>query len=800
MKDYSPRINPIRPVPTNVPAAFETGRHAHLAGSLDDFEAFEAGESQLREYWKLVIKHRLLIGCAVLVSALVSLLYAFTVSPRYTAETKIRIGTYEPVLSATKIEDMLQEKSKETNYLETQIQEITSFSLADKVLLDPKVRAQLFTKGTQGFFGKLLGGGKDLDDAPESLDETSGYKSSIGMIKGYLAAINVKPIRRTSLVAIEVTLQDPQLAALVANKHALSYIDWVRQNRIDQQSRGLTFLRSQSEELRTKVADLEREMADYAESNSIVALNKDENITVQKMSQLNKLLTDATAKRIEAENAFNEGLASLDKNAAGYDDASVLAMRAELGKLEAERDQLAAKFTSSYPRMQQINSQVARLRESVRNQREQITSGLKAKMFAAQQEEKNLREELDKQKSQAFELSKREVQYNIMNRELTTSRELLENVLKQIKETSLAVESNASNVSVVDFAVVPRVPSYPNKKLMLMLGTLFGLFIGLAAAFVLSYLDNTLRTPEDVSGTLRLPSLGVVPSFALENLNPNPTAPVSNERLAYERARDARLNDLMVSEGDEAARGLTTIQNPLADVPVVYLSHPKSLAAEAYRTIRTGILLSQAGEPPRTILVTSAQSSEGKTTSSVNLAASLASAGGKVVIIDADLRRPSVHKHFKLPSNLPGVVDIITGQRDFSEVVIADILKRVSVIPAGKIPPNPAELLGSIEMANMLDFLASKFDYVIIDSPPILPVTDSVILSRYVDGVVMVVKGASTPKKVALDARDRLKAVGARVLGVILNDVDVTGGDYYYYNRYYHSYYQADEKKEGRAA
>jgi succinoglycan biosynthesis transport protein ExoP len=233
---------------------------------------------------------------------------------------------------------------------------------------------------------------------------------------------------------------------------------------------------------------------------------------------------------------------------------------------------------------------------------------------------------------------------------------------------------------------------------------------------------------------------------------------------------------------------------------VMYVTNPKSLASEAYRTIRTAILLSQAGEPPRTILISSAQSSEGKTTSSINLAASLASAGGRVVLIDADLRRPGLTRHFGLPSGGPGLVEIITGQASIKDVAIPEILKRVTVIPSGRVPPNPAELLGSKEMIVTIQKLSEEYDYVIIDSPPILPVTDSVILSRFVDGVVLVVKGASTPRKVVRDAKTRLEAVGARFLGAILNDVDLTGGDYYYYNRYYYSYYRNEDGSDSRQA
>jgi capsular exopolysaccharide synthesis family protein len=601
----------------------------------------------------------------------------------------------------------------------------------------------------------------------------STYQASVEDIRSYLGSIDVRPIRRTSLVVIQATSDDPTIAALIASRHSVAYQDWVRTSRMSQQARGLKFLRGQADELREKVVDLEREIADYAEANSIIAVNKDENITAQKLALVSRQLTEATARRIEAENLYKESLNSLEKASAGFDDVSTQTMRSELAKLDAEYGQLSAKFTESYPRVAQLKSQIAELRRSIEGQRRQIVAGMKAKAVAAAEEEKSLNEELEQQKSRAFELSKKQVQYNVLNRELTTSRDLLENVLKQIKETSLAVESNSSNVSIVDAPTVPPFPSHPRKKLILVLGILLGLGGGIGLAFLLNYLDNTIRTPEDVAATLQLPALGVVPSF-----DSIPAAPPGSTVGA--------------EPGEVALRGAEW------DLPIIFLKAPKSLAAEAYRTIRTGILLSQAGEPPRTILVTSAQTSEGKTTSSVNLAVSLSSSGARVALIDADLRRPAIGREFNVAIGTPGLVDILTGQRSVQEVGLTHLVQGITLIPSGPIPPNPAELLGSLQMAALIDQLAGQFDYVIIDSPPILPVTDSVILSRYVDGVVLVLKGASTPRRVANDARRRLQSVGARVLGVVLNNVDVTSGDYYYYNRYYTSYYR--DETEGRAA
>ncbi len=743
-------------------------------------------EAEIREYGRVLVKYRTLIGSCLAIGVLIALIFSFTTTPLYTASSRVRISTYEPILTATKIEDMLQAKSKETNYLETQLEEMRSFSLADKILEDPKIKELIFgsVEYRSGLFSWLFGRSHDDQDKAMQVGE---YKSSLRELSAYLAAIKMKAIKRTSLVEIQATFPSAETAAFVANKHAQTYIEWVRDVRVEQQARGLQFLRAQAEEFRERVADLERELADYAEANSIVALNKDENITVQKMSQLNGLLTQATAKRIEAENIFKEAEAAMANPSAAFDDISTQQLRSELAKLEGEYSELGIKFTPSYPRMRQLKSQIEEMKRAIQGQRRQIVLGLKAKAQASAEEEKRLREELDSQKSQAFELSKRQVQYNVLNRELTSSREMLQNVVRQIKETSLAVESNASNVSIVDYAVVPNSASYPNKKLVLLLGAGLGCLLGIALAFLLDHLDNTVRTPEQLSALLRIPTLGVVPSFGSER---DPTKLIAASGAGPSASKP---NVTPPSSSPPA----TTAPNE--ETAVIYYKEPKSLASEAYRTIRTGILLSQAGEPPRTILVTSAQSSEGKTTSSVNLAACLASAGGRVVLVDADLRRPSVHRQVLFEPTKPGLVEVLTGQASLQEAYVSDLARRVTFIAAGKIPPNPAELLGSLEMASVVDRLSEEFDYVIIDSPPVLPVADSVVLSRFVDGVVLVIKGAMTPRKVVADAKARLEAVGARFLGAVLNDVDIMSGDYYYYNRYYYSYYRDVGKPEGQA-
>lgn len=735
------------------------------------------------EYWRTLLRFKFLIGAITLGTLILGTLYAFLAEPRYTAGSTVRVESYQPLIGMGTSDNIRQELSQQNQYLETQLQEIMSLSLADRVLDNGTILHVIQSDLRKGFFRSLFGGSKA--SAPERLND---YDHNLDEIYALLDSLSVRPVRRTNLVELRATYTDPEIAALMANQHARSYIDWVRDVRVRQQSRGLQFLEQQALELRTKVADLERELADYAEEHSIVALNKDENVTLQKMSQLNKLLTDATAKRIEAERIYGEA----EKNGAIasslIDDDTIQNMRTELSTLKAQYSQLAAKFLPSYPKMKQLSAQIEGLKSSIAEREQQLSATLKSKADSAAREEENLKEELEQQKSKAFELSKHQVEYNILDRELTSSRELLQNVEREKKALSLSVESNASNVDIVDLAVPPVSPSFPNKPIILILSALVGLGAGTALALLLGYLDNTVHTPDQASELLQIPNLGVVPHFQEEE-EITDLKLLSNDHNEEEAPPHLSLSP--TGSGLSLAESISKELLPGSHGnPILFQRSPQSLAAEAYRTIRTGILLSQAGEPPKTILVTSAQPSEGKTTLSTNLAACLASAGGKVVVVDADLRRPSVWNAFNADRSLPGLTDILTGQASISDVVLPSSVPNVSLLLSGRVPPNPAELVGSMEMANLLRELEELFDFVIVDSPPILPVTDSVLLSRYVDGVLLVVRGNTTPKPVIRDAKERISRSGARVLGSVLNDIDIRSSHYRYYHRYYYSSYE----------
>ncbi|MBI4639264.1 MAG: polysaccharide biosynthesis tyrosine autokinase, partial [Candidatus Tectomicrobia bacterium] len=411
-------------------------------------------------------------------------------------------------------------------------------------------------------------------------------------------------------------------------------------------------------------------------------------------------------------------------------------------------------FKPGYPRLDQLKAQVEETRRRLQRETQKVVGGIESAYRASETKEKGLRAKMEKQKAMALSLKDASVEYAILAREVDTNRQLYDSVLQRMKEMGVAAELRASNVSVIDKAEPPPWPSKPQKALSLLLSLLLGLTGGVGLAFFFEYLDNTLKTPEEVERYLRLPNLGVVPDFL--SLDQRSYAP----KLSYTQFQ---------------------LPNPPSSKEEIILyHHPFSLVTESYRTLRTAILLSRAGEPPKTLLFTSGTRGEGKTVTVVNTAIVFAQMGARVLVVDADLRRPGCHKILGMENGL-GLTELLTGQREPEEVIQPTAAPHLYFLSSGSIPPNPAELLGSKKMRETLAFLQERYDYILIDSSPVMPVSDAVLLSTMVDGVVLVANSQETPKHVVREACSRLSYARAKILGVVLNHVDMKNGDYVYY-------------------
>ena len=433
-------------------------------------------------------------------------------------------------------------------------------------------------------------------------------------------------------------------------------------------------------------------------------------------------------------------------------------LKEQLSRLEGDYANLSAEYNLGYPRLAQLKAQVDETRRRLNEEIRSVVAGIESAFLAAGAKEKELRGKFGEQRSAALQLKDASVEYAILAREVDTNRQLYNSVLQRMKEMGVAAELHTSNIFIVDEAKPPLGPSRPKIALNLLLGVLMGAMGGVALAFFFEYLDKTVSRPEDVERYVHLPTLGIVPEFSI-------------------RGKESEVSFRDATNGNGSPNGAT----PHSKTLIPSLS-PLSLVAESYRSLQTSILLSQVEEPPRTVLFASGCREEGKTTTTINTAIVFAQMEAKVLVIDADLRRSSCHKRLWL-ERAAGLTELLTGQRTLEEVIKPTLTDNLFVITGGAIPPDPAKLVGSRKMHEILTRLREQFDYIFIDSPPLIAVSDAVRLSTMVDGVVLVVKGQETTRDGLKEACSRLRYARAKILGVVLNRVDMKNGDYGYYQR-----------------
>jgi succinoglycan biosynthesis transport protein ExoP len=472
-----------------------------------------------------------------------------------------------------------------------------------------------------------------------------------------------------------------------------------------------------------------------------------------RLEQLQQEFTKVQADRFQKESLYNQVQAGRVQDLPGFLSNRLIQDLAErLSELQRDYSQITATVKPDYPNALALKKQIDTVQASLDHQKKALAENMVDEYRSAVANEKYLADALDQAKKDVNDIAEKSIQYNILKREVDTNKQLYEGLLQRQKEAVVSAASRASNIRVVDAAQTPKRPDKPRVAVNLAVGLILGLGLGIGLAFFQEYLDNTLKGPDEVETLVRLPSLGALP-LSIPN-----------------GAGKSKTKSLVTADGQArpASAGIET----------------SSVTLEAFRSLRTSILLS-ANPVPKMLLVTSALPGEGKTTTTVNLGITLASLGSKVVIVDCDMRRPSCHRITGV-ENKPGFVQCLTGHVELPQAILpVPGVENLSVIPCGPIPPNPAEILSSPLTAEILQRLRAEFEYVLVDSPPLLSVSDSRILSTITDAVVLVARAHDTPYEAVCRARDLLYAAGARVLGVALNAIDVRAGGYYAYDYYY---------------
>jgi len=714
-------------------------------------------EPSLFDYLQVIVKRKWLIAAVACAIVFVIGLYSFLVTPIYEAEMVILIERRPPRL--IDIERALVDSlgSNEATYYETQYEILHSRSLATQVIREQGLEKEPHFAGD----GKPSLPARLKAWLPFSKQEKRRKGNGIapGLIDQYLHNwLVVEPLRDSRLVKLTLRSPDPELSSRVLNAHTRAYIDQgIRlRSMASDETRG--FLRDSLEELKVKVEESEERLNDYRRERGIISLNEGENIVVDRLIDLNSRLTETQAERIafeaQAQVVWNR---DPDSVPAVIDSELVARLKEQYSLIEGEYAFLSTKFKPNYPRVVQLKAKLEETRRRLRSEVGSIVAGIESKYLAAQEKEDDLRDELEKQKEAALLLKDASVEYAILDREAETNRQLYDSILQRMKEMGVSAELRASNVFVIDAAYPPAFPASPRKSRNLALALVLGLLAGLGAAFAREYFDNTLKTPQDVERYLGLPSLGVVPDFL--TLEPESSAEPASQAVSA-------LAPVAISAEGESRE-------------VAFANDPLSLATESYRSIRTGILLSQAGEPPHTILFTSGARGEGKSATSLNTAVLFAQLGAPVLLIDADLRRPSCHTVLGMDNTI-GLTEVLTGQVDPAEA-IRPARPGLFFLSSGDRPPNPTELLGSHRMVEILATLQKEYAYILIDAPPLISLSDSVVLSTLVDGVVLLVDQKHTPRQLVRQAQAQLMRARARILGVVLNRFDMQRSSYAHY-------------------
>jgi len=731
----------------------------HMRGQADEVP-------DLLEYWRVIRKRQATILTILFVIFSLTLFATLKEKRVYEARTLIEIQKENSDIPT--IQELFQVEGISDTYLETQDRILKSDNLARRVIQElhlqetPEFAPRAKDSQTEA---AAEPGGAQVFAAPESGAAQTDVADEV--LRKFEDRLSVEPVKRSRLIEVTFDSDDPQLAARVVNTLASTFITENLEARWGASERTSEWLSQQLQGLKAKLEKSEDELQQYASNNGLLFLETDkgttENIVVQRLRELQQQLTQAEADRFEKESLYRLVQKGDYSSIPGvFDDKLMQDLSERLAELERDRSRLATTFTPDYPKVKEVQSQIDESEAVLAAERERAAKRIANDYQAAVDRENLLHEAFREQQKAANEIAERSVQYNILKREADTNKQLYVSLLEQLKETGMSASLKASNIRIVDPAFPPKKPSRPRILLNLSLALLVGLCLGTGAAFLQEHLDNTLKSSEEVEQFLRVPALGAVPAVdGHEKRN--------GVQALYDRAW------LLVGDknGSNGAPHWNRIEG----------NGSNALLSEAFHGLRTSVLLSTAKKPPSSVLITSAQSGEGKTTVAANLALSLAQLGESVLLIDADLRRPCLHNFFEI-ENCSGLVDYLTGKSDWRSFVWRAPTPGLSVLFCGPVPPNPVDLLSSESMPNLIREASREYKFVLVDSPPLLNLSDSRILATLVDGVILVVGSGTTPRDVVHRAYTSAVDAGSRILGAAINFAGLAN-DYYYSSNYH---------------
>jgi succinoglycan biosynthesis transport protein ExoP len=763
-------------------------------------------EVHLLDYWRAIRKRLwLVIGIVALITML-AVVYVARKPDFYEAQARVQVDLEDTGNLVNKTRP-LYGPTDDPIYFNTQLQILVSPGLMRRVVrtLDLEHNPDFF-KGAQrqstwqtllrmaGLRSRPQEAARQPDQLPlttsvaqatarEDLNEAKRLAPYVNTI---LAGLRVEPVKETRgyyketrLIDIKFTHTDPGVAEKVVNAIAEVYVYSNLEKRTEANSTTGDFLQKRIAELQQQIRTSEERLVNYAKNNQIISLDPNQNTVVERLAGLNQQLLQAENERKTAEAAYNAAKLP-DAASALVDDAAKQNgdVEAKLIELRQKRALLLVEATEEAPEVKEVDQQIGELDKQLKDLRSRksatLLTNLHTRYQQALEREQSLRKAFEQQRAQTLSQNEAAINYRIIQQEIETNKSLLNGLLQGAKENDVVLAGKPNNISIVDYALTPDAPVGPNRTRTVIAAFFLSIGLGLGLALFFEYLDDTVHSTEEVERVLHLPALAVIPSVGS----------AARRRVLGGIPKTTALQKHSNGNGNGNSELLMNVDS-------------RSPLAEAYRHLRTSVLLSTAGRAPKSLLVTSSLPGEGKTTTAVNTALSLAQTGASVVIIDADMRRPRLQSIFDMQGHegLSSILSSDTSEADMLLTVREDEESGLSVLTSGPIPPNPAELLGSDQMRRLIATLQANYTHVVIDSPPVSSFTDGVLISTMVDGVLLVVHGGKSSRHIVRRSKQLLNDVGAKIFGVVLNNVNLQSHDYYYYQSYYGQKYYEKEAK-----
>jgi capsular exopolysaccharide synthesis family protein len=752
--------NGIAGPPTETYGGLPAIRDEWAVGDVRPLFGFPEEQLHLRDYWAVLLHHRWTVITFLATVVLTTMIVTLVTTPVYRSTVLIEIGPGNPNVVA--FQDVVEVGRAQREFFQTQYDVLRSRNVAARVIDQLDLAAEPdFNPPPRRTVVRLVRGAVS---ALFTRSAATGVEASVverqRLIEKFIDHVDVRPRRNSYLAEVSFLSPKPLLAQRVANAIAAEYVTLSLDQRLDSVQKGRGFIERQLDLNRAALERAEEKLQAFSKENAFLTADEEDNIEYKKLADLSDDLTAAQAERMAKEALLRQTeRGDFTEVSAVMNHPVVNELLQEVARDEAEYSRLSKTFTAAYPKMQRLTAKINGLRGRVQAEVKRLAATLRADYGAALKKEQLLAGALEKQKDIVADLNQRAIDYKILKRQVDTERDIYRSLLQRLKEVEVTEGIKATNVHVLDTAEVPLRPHRPKPLLNLMLALFVGLAGGVGLAFFQEYLDNSIKSAEDVERHLRLPTLGALPLLHARR-GQQQRSPVTPEMIAVE--------------------------------------DPASVGAEAMRTLRAALFLATPAGPPQRILVTSARPQEGKTCLSINLAVILAQMGKRVVLIDTDLRRPRLHRVVGQEIT-PGLTNYLTGNADVPSIIRPAWPEKVptlDVVVSGPTPPNPVELIDSREMMSFLEELCRRYDFVVADGPPSLGFADVPLLSRQMGGILLVVKCGETPRKVVKQAADYLARLRGKVLGVVLNQVSEKDRGYYSYYTYY-GYYQRSAHDKG---